>query len=185
MEDAIPDESGWIEGIKRGDDAAFEAMFSAYGIRLCAFAFRWTRSRAAAEEIVQEVFLNIWMNHEKFEPAGTVKTYLFRAVKNRVVNYERHRRIEEKYEEVIGLSDELQESPAVDVQVGDKEMRVAVVNAIETIPDRAREIFLLNREQGLSYTEIAGLLGITVKTVEYHMARSFAHLRAALAVWAG
>jgi RNA polymerase sigma-70 factor (ECF subfamily) len=63
------------------------------------------------------------------------------------------------------------------------ELRAAIQEAIDALPERSREIFLLNREQGLTYVGIAQMLDLSVKAVEYHMGRAFAQLRKRLADW--
>ena len=191
-DDRSPDardlEQDWVERVRRGDTAALEEMFGAYGGRLCAFAHRWTRSRDTAEEIVQDIFLAIWRNREQWTlGAGMLKPYLFRATRNRVTNEMRRARVAERFaeqsvhEDFAGAVGRRAATPEEEMRQA--ELRRSVSEAVAALPDRAREIFLLNREQGLTYAEIAALLGVTVKTVEYHMARVFVALRAQLADW--
>jgi RNA polymerase sigma-70 factor (ECF subfamily) len=181
-------EQDWVVRVGRGDSSALEEMFSAYGPRLCAFAHRWTRSRETAEEIVQDVFLAIWRNRAEWRlGAGMLKPYLFRATRNRVTNDLRRVRVAERFAERAVHEDfdgaVSRPSATPDEDMRQAELRRSVHEAVTALPDRCREIFLLNREQGLTYAEIAGLLGVTVKTVEYHMARAFVALRARLADW--
>ena len=178
----------WVARVRRGDAAALEEMFASYGPRLCAFAFRWSRSRAIAEEIVQDVFLAIWRNRAEWSLApGALQAYLFRATRNRVTNDLRRTRVAERFAERAAHEDFASATarPAAtpEEEMRDAELRRSVRDAVAALPERSREVFLLNREQGLTYAEIATLLGITVKTVEYHMARAFVALRASLADW--
>ena len=76
------EERAWVERIRAGDPAAFEALYRAYWERLYAFAFRYLRSKEDAEEIVQEVFFRIWRGHAHWVPAGAVRNYLYLAVRN-------------------------------------------------------------------------------------------------------
>ena len=181
-------EQDWVVRVRRGDAAALEEMFSAYGARLCAFAYRWTRSPETAEEIVQDVFLAIWRNRAEWSLGpGMLKPYLFRATRNRVTNDLRRLRVAERFT-ARAAHEEFDTAIARPAAMPDEDLRQAelrrsVNEAVAALPDRCREIFLLNREQGLTYTEIAALLGVTAKTVEYHMARAFVALRARLAEW--
>ena len=181
-------EQEWVARVRRGDAAALEEMFVAYGARLCAFAYRWSRSRAIAEEIVQDVFLAIWRNRAEWTLApGALQAYLFRATRNRVTNDLRRARVAERFAERAAHEDfasaTARPSATPEEEMRDAELRRSVRAAVAALPERSREVFLLNREQGLTYAEIATLLGITVKTVEYHMARAFVALRASLADW--
>ena len=189
---ATPDprdlEQDWVARVRRGDAAALEEMFATYGARLCAFAYRWSRSRAIAEEIVQDVFLAIWRNRSEWTLSpGALQAYLFRATRNRVTNDLRRSRVAERFaeravhEDFASATARPSATPEEEMRQG--ELRRAVTAAVAALPERSREVFLLNREQGLTYAEIAALLGITVKTVEYHMARAFVALRASLADW--
>ena len=186
--DARDPEHDWVARVRRGEAAALEEMFATYGARLCAFAYRWSRSRAIAEEIVQDVFLAIWRNRAEWTLApGALQAYLFRATRNRVTNDLRRARVAERFAERAAHEDFASATarPAAtpEEEMRDAELRRSVGAAVAALPERSREVFLLNREQGLTYAEIATLLGITVKTVEYHMARAFVALRSSLADW--
>jgi RNA polymerase sigma-70 factor (ECF subfamily) len=141
-----------------------------------------------AEELVQDLFLNIWMRRDEWSVTDSMTSYLFRAVRNRMLNYLRHRRIEQRYasdseqaasESSAGMS----HLHRADETLAREERRLAVQRAIASLPERTREVFLLNREQGMRYADIALMLGISVKTVEYHMGRAFVQLRRRLADW--
>ena len=186
-DDAVDRDRQWIARIRRGDDAALTEVYAEYGVRLCAYAFRWTRSREAAEEIVQDVFLGLWRGREQWQFSGPVNAYLFRAVRNRVANHLRRDRVALRFQERASMSEEPialgARAGAADDAMERDELRASVQAAIAQLPDRCREVFLLNREQGLTYAEIAQLQSVTVKTVEYHMGRAFAALRQRLAKW--
>lgn len=178
----------WVHRVRSGDPVVFDEMYAALGVQLCAYAYRWTQSRAIAEELVQEVFLNIWTHRLEWDIRGSMTPYLFRAVRNHVLNHLRHLRVERRH---AALADTEWTNPASAAMLGTptdesfvrEERRVAIQHAITELPERSREVFLLNREQGLKYTEIAAMLGVSVKTVEYHMGRAFAQLRRTLAAW--
>lgn len=165
-----------------------DELFLAYGVRLCAYARRWTETREVAEEVVQDVFLNLWANREQWTVPGTIASYLFRAVRNRALNHVRHERITRRSlrtPDVIGHETHGRYgSVSGEEHLIQGELHNAVDEAIRALPERSREIFLLNREYGLTYMQIAETLDISVKTVEYHMGRAFTVLRCQLADWA-
>lgn len=181
-------ERDWIVRIRRGDADALDEVYAEYGARLCAYVYRWTYSSETAEEIVQEIFLAIWRNRAQWDlTPELLKPYLFRAARNRLTNHLRRQQLERRLREP-GARDALdgmlaEPPPLPDEQLRHAELRRSVHGAVAALPDRCREIFLLNREQGLTYSEIAQLLGVTVKTVEYHMGRAFTLLRRQLAEW--
>jgi RNA polymerase sigma-70 factor (ECF subfamily) len=171
----------------QGDAAALGEIFSEYGVRLCAYAYRWTQSREIAEELVHDVFLSIWTHHEQWEIQTSVKTYLFRATHNRVLNFLRSRGVQHRFELTDVETDQsfVSKRPEqADELMHRAELHDAIREAIDALPEKTREVFLLNREQELTYAEIATLLGVSSKTVEYHMGRAFAGLRRHLSAWA-
>ncbi len=171
-----PDVDGPPGVVTLTDDGAFEALFRAYHAPLCAFAYRMVRSRAVAEELVQEVFLYLWQHRETWVAHTSVRTYLFTATRNAALNHLRRERLFTQSEtEAIELFS--QSPPSTESDLALSELERAVERAIERLPERCRLIYTMSREQGLSYAEIAEVLGLSVKTVEAQMGRAFKALR--------
>ena len=162
---------------------AFEALFLRYHARLCGFAHHFVKNEAVAEEIVQDTFLFIWDRRASWRVRGeSFRPYVFMAVKNAALSYLRHRRVEEAKAPDVGDVITLTRTPApADAQAQRSELNAAIQKAVRELPDRCREVFVLHREQNMSYNEIAEVLGIAPKTVEIHMNRAFKLLRGALA----
>jgi RNA polymerase sigma-70 factor (ECF subfamily) len=158
--------------------AAFEALFRAHYDGLLRFADRYVRSRAEAEELVHDVLLQVWLRRDDLGPSDELKTYLFRATYNRSLNHLRRRRIERLW--TRSLPPEEPVAPASSSAEAMSETEAAVRRAVDALPPRCREIFLLSREEGLSYSGIATTLGISIKTVETQMGRALKALRSAL-----
>jgi len=173
-------ESEWVEAIRAGDVAAFEALFHAYHASLCGFAYRYLGARDLAEEIVQEVFLFVWERRASWAVRTSVRSYLFTAVRNAALSYLRHERVVRRREaDVRGL---LPDPPAgADVQALEAETVAAVRAAVGRLPARCRLVFTLHREQGLTYNEVAEVLGISPRTVEVQIGRALKSLRKGLA----
>lgn len=160
--------------------AAFEALFREYHPRLCGFAYRFVGSRDVAEELVQEVFLYLWEHWDRWDVGRPVKTYLFTAVRNAAVSYLRHQRVVQRFEpDLIDLFSHSRQS--ADSAMHSAELAVALERAIARLPERCRLVFTLSREQGLTYKEVAEVLGISVKTVEMQMGRAYKTVRRHLA----
>jgi RNA polymerase sigma-70 factor (family 1) len=173
-------ELGWVERIRAGDSAAFDALFHAYHAPLCAFAYRYVAARDLAEEIVQEVFLYVWERRQTWDVRTSVKNYLFTAVRNASLSYLRHERVVRRRQaETVELFARPGESADADTRTA--ELVAAVRRAVGRLPERCRLIFTLHREQGLTYAEIASVLEISPKTVEVQMGRALKALRKTLA----
>lgn len=163
-----------FEQIRTGDEKAFEALFRAYYPFLCTYATRLVKDAAAAEEIVQELFVRLWENRSRTIIGSSVKNYLFVSVRNLALNHIRHNRIKEDYaKNIIPEQDELY-SPDTGAQTA---LLERIEKEIESLPEKRREIFTLSRRDGLKYREIAEKLNVSVKTVETQMGLALKYLR--------
>lgn len=173
----VADPSGtWIERIRAGDTAAFEALFRTFAPALCAFVAPYVGSRAVAEDLVQELFLAIWRRRDVLHIEGPVRAYLFTAAKHRALNHLEQEQSREgchtRWLERVDVSTSSDGGMLLDV--------LDVQQAVEQLPARCRLIFTLSRQHGMSYGEIASTLGLSVKTVEVQVGRALKTLRARL-----
>jgi RNA polymerase sigma-70 factor (ECF subfamily) len=166
---ALPDPAG---------DAAFDVLFRSNYAALCRFVLPFVRSRAVAEELVQDLFFAIWQRPDRGAAPEISRTYLYTAARNRAISYLRHERIQERWAagEVVADRAEL----GADDDLQQAELESAVYRAIDELPPRCRLVFTMHRQQRLTYAAIAEALQISVKSVEAHIGRALAHLRAAL-----
>jgi RNA polymerase sigma-70 factor (ECF subfamily) len=169
------------ERIRAGDEGAFDSVFRAHYPQLVRMAESVVRERALAEEIAQEVMLELWRRRESLTVEQTFRAYLIRSTRNRALNHIRHQRIVER--EAASAAVDPPSSPSAEEEVLGVELERAVRDAIDRLPDKCREVFQLSREQGLRYVEIATALEISVKTVEKRMGQALAELREHLAPW--
>jgi RNA polymerase sigma-70 factor (ECF subfamily) len=177
----------WVESIRTGDVPAFEAMFRAYKNDLGAFVTSWVHSREAAEEVIHDLFLHLWEQRHEWEPAVPLNIYLFRAARNRAIDYLRHQRVEAEFQERIAQRRDAGFEPRPPVR-GDEaaqaaELEDAIEHAVSTLPPRCQEVFRLSRYHHLSYAEVAQVMQISTKTVEVQMGRALTALRRRLADW--
>jgi RNA polymerase sigma-70 factor (ECF subfamily) len=164
-------------------EAQFDELVLASYAGLCRFGCRLTGSEAAAEDIVQDVFASIWRRQAEFDFADPLP-YLYRAVRNRAVSERRQAARQGGW--LAGLArewSERQAAPADPSEAGD--LAQAINAAIAALPERRRTIFAMHRDQHLTYGEIAGALGISIKTVETQMGRALKSLRERLAPYLG
>ena len=172
-------ESDIVKRIKKGDVSAFETLFNIYSESLLDYAVTCVKSPQIAEDIVQEVFVNVWKNKSELNPSLKIKAYLFAAVKNQSLKYFRHKKIERQSEDHIASVSEPVKRP--DEELGAEEFTAEVQKAVNELPEKCRMIFSMNRYNGLTYTEIAEIQGISINTVKTQMARAFKFLRIRLA----
>jgi RNA polymerase sigma-70 factor (ECF subfamily) len=170
----------WHE-LRAGNRGAFDAIFRAHYARLVATAQAIVGERAAAEELAQDVMLELWRRRGSLILESTPAAYLHRSARNRALNYVRHERVTRRAEPQLAAAAASPASP--DHAVREAEIDAAVRAAVNSLPARCREVFELSRVQGLRYVEIAEVMGISVKTVEAQMAKALRVLRAQLAPW--
>lgn len=170
----------WAREIQAGDESAFEALFRTYADRLCAFVDQHVRAPEVAEEIVQDLFFEIWRRHQQWRPTTNVRAYLYKSARNRALDYLDHQRVVDEWKRQAGL-DETATSHTPEENVRQKELHRAVREAIDQLPERQRLIFILNRRHGMTYAEVAEMLDISIHTVETQMSRAFKKLRKLLA----
>jgi RNA polymerase sigma-70 factor (family 1) len=166
----------------------FRALFLQEYERLCLFAVRSGVGRSEAEEVVQDVFVRLWDTPSALLRAVSPSAYLHGAVRHALLNRLRHARTTLRAHEQAradrrspGVSMDVGRAP--DVLVERQSLAEAVRAAIADLPDRGREALLLQRESGLSYAEISGVMQVSQSTVKTHIARALDALRQRLAPW--
>jgi RNA polymerase sigma-70 factor (ECF subfamily) len=175
--------------MRAGEGNAFAMLFERYYDALCAFAAGYTASHAEAEEIVEDLFVRLWELREQLEIRGSLKSYLYMATRNRALNHAREARTEIQRIEDARFDAAApamgQPALALDEELHLADFARAVVSAVDGLPARTRQVFLLHRQHGLTYAEIAAALEISPKTVENLLGRALKHLRARLAHFLG
>lgn len=169
-------DSGQAERIRQGDKAAFASLFHAHYEALCRFARSHVHSLEVAEDLVQNVFSDLWERRRTWRPARSPRVFLFGAVRNQVLKHERWSEVRANVQGGEALRNvSTRSNPEHKAQ--DREFVRAVEQVISELPPRRRSIFLLSRRHGLTYVEIAVALDISVKTVETQMGRALRFLR--------
>jgi RNA polymerase sigma-70 factor, ECF subfamily len=158
--------------IRAGDEAAFERFFTARYAALVAYLRSVVGSAAIAEELAQDVFLRFWRARDRLEPQRSLTAYLFRAARNAGINHLRRDRRERGWLRLQKLLP-ARHAAAADQGVHVREISTALSAAVAGLPERCRVIYLLSREQGMTYRQIGAALSISVKTVETQMGRAF------------
>ncbi len=154
----------------------FDFVFHYYYSGLCAFSEKITGSAQAAEDIVQDMFVSLWVRHRRITITTSLKNYLFTAVKNRSLDYLKHEN--KKSQKLAGLSKG--SAPAENFSIywfAESELQSLVESSLEKLPPRTREIFEMSRFKGLKNQEIADSLGLSKRSVELQVSNALRQLR--------
>ena len=178
------DSADLVAQLRAGDEDAFAIVFRAWYAPLVRFAERVVGDRARAEEVVQDTLLQLWRRRASLDAAGSVQAWLFHAVRNRALNVVRHDGIVSRAMPTLvsahnGCRDAYDPSDA-NTALAEAELHHVIDAAVEALPRRCREIFILSRRHGLRQTQIAARLGISLKAVEANITRALRELRAKL-----
>lgn len=166
--------------IQQLNEVEFEKLFKQYFKPLCYLAKRYVKDIDMAKEIVQESFISLWMKRDNIDVSKSVKLYLNVSVQNKCLNYLRDSK---KFDKDILINEQLfngTDGETTDVMVV-KDISSKIDNAIAELPEKCRDIFIMNRYQNMKYHEIAKKREISVKTVETQMSKALKHLRFRLA----
>jgi RNA polymerase sigma-70 factor (ECF subfamily) len=162
------------------DVSALDELLRCYWSPIVHYAERMLGGTDAAEDIAQQVFIQLWQRRSEWHFTGSVQSYLYRVARNLALNEQRHQSMRQRWSDRVRLRG--QRRPVQpDQEVEGRELRTAVDAAIAALPERRREVFILARFQGLSYREIAEVMGISTQTVANQLSAALADLRNELA----
>lgn len=175
------DDGDLLKRIQAGDEGAFDDVFRGWYPALVRVAAALLHETDAAEEVAQEVMLELWRRRHAIDADVSLRAYLLRSVRNRSLNHLRHLRVRRDTEADVEAT---YDTPiGADQPIVANELSEAVQAAIRELPPRCREVFELSRVNGLRYSEIAESLGISQKTVEAQMGKALRIMRERLAAW--
>lgn len=161
-----------IRGLKKGDEKAFKLIYDQYWSKLYSLCFYYTHSKEDTEDMLIAIFMSLWNNRQTIE-IENLESYLIKAAKNQSLKYIVKQSRQKKQAVLLEkgtLCFEDPESPEKLMEM--KELSHWIDHQLQSLPEKTKKIFLLNRENGLTYQEIARSLDISVKTVEYHVSKA-------------
>lgn len=170
------DEKRIIAQIKRGNLSAFDELYAQYSKRLYAFIYGYLKSHENTEEIIQDIFIKIWENRNKLKEDLSFNSYIFTIAKNNIFNCFRKRANEESYKKHLMYTQDLVHTKTEDDLVYADLEKLANL-AIEQLPPKRKQIFILSRRKGMTYQEIADHLAISTSTVEIQMSKALKYLK--------
>jgi len=165
-----------IEMALGGHQESFGMIFKTWYPPLCSYAATFVRDRDEAEEIVQNSFIAVWEKRVELRIESSLKSYLYRAVRNACLNRIKHEKIRAGYVAVKKAAAPSTAEPADGVYFAD-ELQRRIATALDKLPTQCRLVFEMSRYGELKYSEIAEKLGISVKTVENQMGKALRLMR--------
>jgi len=165
-----------INRIKEGDEAAFRIVFDLYSVKLYAFSYRFLKEKEPCQEVVQEAFLNLWINRAKLDDQYPIAPYLYTITRRLTLNVLRHvatsqYAMNKMWLNVKKVSNETEE------EVFLEDLSRFTEQVLSGMPKQQQLIFRMSRHQELSYDEIAEELNISRNTVKNHLVAALKTLR--------
>ncbi len=167
-----------MELLQKNADKAIELLFRQYYVYVCRAVYQIVADAQVAEDIGQDVFFELWRKKEKLRISISIRAYLRRAAVNRTLNYLRDRKI--KWDDEPELPKLADDQPDAHRPMEIAELQQSIDAAIDQLPEKCRIVFMLSRQEDLSYQEIADCLNISTKTVENQISKALKHLRVVL-----
>jgi RNA polymerase sigma-70 factor (family 1) len=175
-----------VTGIKSGDRTVFRELFDIYYTKLFLYAKSYVENEKEAEDIVQDLFFHLWEKRREVVIFSSVSAYLFRAIHNRCIQYLRHKKVVEGYEErhIFKIKEaEILYKSSTDFSFSTfqiKEIQLIFDRVYDDLPEKTREVFRLSREGSQSNKDIAKAMDMSIKSVEYYITKALRKFRFAL-----
>ena len=166
-----------LEALRDGDHKAFKAIFVAYYNKTKAFINGYIKSEQDAEELAEDLFVNLWVNRRSIDISKSFNSYLHTIARNTAINFLKHKQVQEKY---------TCEMPAWESHYSSeedyiaKELGLLVEDIVDKMPEQRKQIYILSRNEGLSNGEIAERLNTTKRNVESQLSLALKEIRKAI-----
>ncbi|MBW8331818.1 MAG: RNA polymerase sigma-70 factor [Prolixibacteraceae bacterium] len=175
----------FLQRFKNGDELAFEKVFKANHSQIVGFCNQFISDLDKAKSLTQEVFLNLWLNRGKIETLNGIKAFLYTFAKSSCLNYIRHRKVISKYEDrqLQKKEEEINREVLESFDFNSlefSELEELIQQAINDLPEKCRQVFIMSRLDGKKNKEISEELDISVKAVEANMTRALKTLKSKL-----
>lgn len=166
-----------IEKMQQEDAFAFSELYERYAAMLLQHATSVLSLRADAEDVVHDVFANIWTKSKEIHIHTSVKSYLFTALRNNMLNRLQRSKVIDNYLDALQKHLDQQSGLSPDEQLYEKDTRIRINTSLEKLPRKMREVFVLSRVHEYSYKEISEKLNISNDTVKSHIKNALKILR--------
>lgn len=165
-----------FQKVKAGDHKSFEILFEKYYNNLCNYAFLYLNDVSKTEELVSDVYINIWENRKRIDIKANLKSYIYRCTRNAVISdMRKNKRPGPSLLKESKSNEKFVDSP--ETLLIREEVADVCYKMMQRLPKQAGLVFRLHKMDGLSYKQIAEILDLSVKTVENHMGRALKMMR--------
>lgn len=166
-----------LTALQSGNKAAFEAIYNRMAAKLLQYVNSRVHDRLISEEIVQEVFVSLWIRRKELGMGVALEPYLFSACKYQVLSYIRSEKVRHRYAEHLTLFATQQHDNSAEELMNLADLKAVIEEHIAQLPPKCQEAFRLSRYTHKSITEIAQAMGISTRTVENYITQALKHLR--------
>lgn len=171
-----------VDLVKSGDERAFAELYERYWGLIFHHVLKMTRDKDETQDLVQEIFTNLWLQIEHIEPGTNISGYLYVSARNKVINLIRHDKIKKDYLSSLSAFGVMHQNTVLE-QLSARDLSIAIEKEIQNLPSKMRAIFELSRKQHRSYKEIADKLQISDKTVKKQIHNAIKILRLRLNIF--
>lgn len=169
-----------LEALRDGDHKSFEVVFIAYYNKTKAFINGYIKSEADAEELAEDLFVNLWINRHSIDTSKSFNSYLHTIARNSAVNFLKHKYVQAAY---LNNMQRVENSPSSEEDLIAKELGLLIDDIVEKMPEQRKQIYILSRNEGLSNSEIAEQLHTTKRTVESQLSQALKEIRKTISVF--
>lgn len=167
-----------VSRLRVGDKKAFEEIFRKYREKVYYFAIRYYNSPEDAENVVQDVFVKLWDEHEGVKEELSLNNYIYTIAKNHLFNIHRKKINEKAYRNYI--VDYLVQTPNLENELIYADLKAGIDKVIENLPAQRKKVFIMSNFEGFSNKELASILNLSVRTIEVHKSLALQTIRKAL-----
>ena len=164
-----------IESLKQGDEKAYSHLIEKFHKKLFIYAFSLTNNKPLAKDVLQNVFLNVWIFRDKLDSKLSIKNFLYTATYNEFIRQywknQSTKDLENKYAQALNEVIEETDEKSINTLIS------IVTQEIQNLPKKCKKVFLLSKEDGLTNMEISEYLDISIKTVEAHISKAYCIIR--------
>lgn len=165
--------------LKNGDASAYTIIYNRYFDQLYIHAFRRLHHKEEAQDIIHELFAQLWTKREVIQIKSNLSNYLYSAVRNKILDLISHQQVESKY--MSSLQDYMKEGLCItDHSIREKQLAALIEKGIADLPEKMKEVFELSRKHRLSHKEIAEKLNLSEQTVKKQVNNALKILRVKL-----
>ena len=169
-----------MERLRGGDDLALKLIYKKYWNQLFSSAYKMLQDQQACEDIIQELFINLWNKREQIEIKVSLKAYLYASARYEVYRQIRNGSVREDIFENIH---ERLHTPSEYGNIEHRELLSQINSIVNNLSEKCKVVYKLSRDEQLSHKEIASKLNISPKTVENHLNKALRQLRISLGLY--